>query len=246
MINTIEELIAQCKNKIEIVGSLYELALFFNKRNDSVVLEYKGVVRVDNAFIHIIGQIYENDRAFYNFLDEFGISYKLTKDILHKEYSTTHELIKPHILTVHVNDQRVYTKSNSSPFAPVYVSGKTISYGRVKSQYIRIARPTEEHNIKYELVGIPYCKDDKGDMEILIADDYHHQSLILPLNTPINVGYLYSFILDWYRVDTQDVVIVAVHNTSISGANLIDNIKDELIQQPKTEYDIFIEAMKGR
>ena len=86
----------------------------------------------------------------------------------------------------------------------------------------------------------------KGDMEILIADDYHHQSLILPLNTPINVGYLYSFILDWYRVDTQDVVIVAVHNTSISGANLIDNIKDELIQQLKTEYDIFIEAMKGR
>lgn len=246
MIDTMEELIAQCKNKIKVVGSLYELALFFNKKNDSIVLRYKGVVRVNNAFIRINGQLYENDRAFYNFLDEFGISYKITQNILHKEYSTTNALISPSILTITINDERVYTKMHSPRECFVYVSGRIANNGSVKAQYIRLARATETDGIRYELSGVAYSKNDNDELEILIADNDHHQTITIPSITPINAFYLYSFHIDWQKLVITDMVIRGVHTSTIRDAMLIDYVSDDLINQVKTEYDIYIEAMKGR
>lgn len=246
MINTMDELIAQCKNKIKIVGSLYELALFFKNRNDSVVLEYKGVVQVDNAFIRINGRIYEKDRAFYNFLDDFGIPYKLTQNILHKEYSTVNQLISPPILTITVNDERVYTKTHSLRECSVYVSGKIANNGSIKAQYIRLARATEVEGIEYELVGAAYSMNEYNELEILIADNDHHQDIMIPLTNHIDTCWLYSFDMDWQKLVITDLVIQGVHTSKIIDSKPIDEISEDLVNQIKIEYDIYIEAMKGK
>ena len=232
MIDTIDKLIAQCKNKIKIVGSLYELALFFKNRNNSVVLEYKGVVQVDNAFIGINGRIYEKDRAFYN--------------IVHKEYSTGNQLISPPILTITVNDERVYTKTHSLRECPVYVSGKIANNGSIKAQYIRLARATEVEGIEYELVGAAYSMNEYNELEILIADNDHHQDIMIPLTNHINTCWLYSFDMDWQKLVITDLVIQGVHTSKIIDSKPIDEISEDLVNQIKIEYDIYIEAMKGK
>lgn len=246
MINTMDELMTQCKNKIKIVGSLYELALFFKNKNDSVVLEYKGVVQVDNAFIRINGRIYENDRAFYNFLDEFGIPYKFTQNILHKKYSTANQLISPSILTIIVNDERVFTQTHSVRECPIYASGRIANNGSIKVQYIRLARATEVNDIEYELVGVAYSINDYNELEILIADNDHHQDIMIPLTKSLSACWLCCFDIDWQKLIITDTVIQGFYTAKIIDSKLIDEVSEDLIDQVKIEYDIYIEAMKGK
>ena len=124
-IKNLDDAIASCTNYVETYGVLSELNIDIIEQGEKIVVKYKGVVDINNAFIKIYGSTNNNSLSFASTIN-------------------TLKSLEAEIITMSNNGEVVDTKYNHHA-SVVYLKGKLVSMDAIKVEYINSAPHTLLH-----------------------------------------------------------------------------------------------------
>lgn len=222
-ITKIEEAIGICENQVTLIGVLTELNIDVrNLQNETVSVNYKGVVDCHNAFIKIYGRFTNNDMIFKRAVNSLN---SLTANI--KTLSENGEITNT-----------TYSKTASM----VYVEGKFTSSHSINSDYISSTTKTQEESALYGgIIGVPLEWTDDKQVKMLILTHHYHNILTFDCFEPHKelkgkTIYMESMYNSYDNGQYEPIVMVTVKIMD-------DQIDQSVIDQALTEHDIFIASI---
>ena len=220
-ITNIDEAIFACENRVEICGVLSELNIDIINRARNIIVKYKGVVDVNDAFIRIYGSTNNNLPTFNSVIDALKSLYA-------------------EIVTISNNGEIVETQYNQKA-SLIYLKGKLISMESIKVDYINVAPLNMSSNINFiQLNGIveDFDKED-GWITLFIMNNHYHQKIDVNISSytywdDLDIGNMICCGLNTqpYLLGYPPIHCVDFYTTNIE-------IDQNVINQARQEYEIY-------
>lgn len=220
-IKNLDDAIASCTNYVETYGVLSELNIDIIEQGEKIVVKYKGVVDINNAFIKIYGSTNNNSMTF----------------------ATTIKTLKSldaEILTMSNNGEVVDTKYNRHA-SVIYIKGKLLSMDAIKIDYINSAPHTllNKRNLMFVVGLVEDFSIEEKWVDLFIFNDYYHQRMRIVVDP--NTCWLKlnpnDIVRCWFGLSSYDTTYPPIQCTSFQKSDI--SISDKVISQAKQEYEIY-------
>ena len=220
-ITNIDEAISACENYVELCGVLSELNVDIINRGEKVIVKYKGVVDVNDAFIKIYGNTNNNLLTFNSVINAL-------------------KSLCAEIVTISNNGEIVKTQYNQKA-SLVYLKGKLVSMESIKVDYINVAPLNMSSNINFiQLNGWVEDFDKENNwIKLFIMNNNYHQKIDVNIDSDtfwddIEIGNVICCGLNIqpYSWGYPPIHCVDFYTTLIE-------IDQDVVNQAQQEYEIY-------
>ena len=220
-IKNLDDAIASCANYVETYGVLSELNIDIIEQGEKVVVKYKGVVDINNAFIKIYGSTNNNSMTFATTIN-------------------TLKSLEAEIITMSNNGEVVDTKYNRHA-SVVYLKGKLVSMDAIKVEYINSAPHTLLHkrNSMFIVGLVEDFNIEEKWIDLFVFNDYYHQRIRITIdpNTCWSKLNPNDVIRCWFGLKSYDTMYPPIQCTNFEKTDIL--ISDKVTNQAKQEYEIY-------
>ena len=222
-ITKIEEAIGVCENQVTLIGVLTELNIDVrNLQNETVSVNYKGVVDCHNAFIKIYGRFTNNDMTFKSAVQSLN---NLTANI--KTISENGEIT-----------ETTYSHTASM----VYVEGRFTSSHSINSDYISSTTKEQKDSDLYGyIIGVPLKWIEDKQVEMLVMTSHYHNILTFNcFDTHEELKGKTVYMEAMYNsYDNEQYEPIVMATVKVMDYQIDQNVIDQAL----TEHDIFIASI---
>lgn len=224
-INTIGEAVQTFTHHTQCVGVLSELNVdIFDKGNENIIVKYKGVVDINNAFIKIYGNVSNSSSKFNSMMEKLKSLEAEIKtlsndgEIIRTEYKSKASVVA--IYGMITSPDSIYVDSInevSSKVSP-YFQGIITGYVLDVNQQNRMAK-------------------------LFVIDSYYHRTIniVFGANTSFNdveQGDMLKTYIDVFGYQDQYPPLQCTYYNKLDT-----KINDDVIQQALKEHQIFMNAL---